>query len=1029
MPSITKLKIVQLNCQRSQRVLYDLGNTMLENNIPIALIQEPYTANGRLSGLPASFRVISSNGACKAAIILNSSVVDIMEVTSLTRECCVCAWVHSAGDGFYVSSIYCQFGSSIHPFLHYMQEVVNLAASKPLCIGLDANAVSPLWYSKCVRSDRAQDARNSDIEEFIISSNLNVLNAPSQHFTFSTANGQSDIDLTLANDAWNPCTTTWTVKPEWCISDHNCILIEKSFTLTDATTLAPGWILKDADWTEHGRLLAECAWEFGLDEFEALMVDDKINMLGKWISSANNRSLRKRVPHKKRSVPWWNHDLHETRRQLRISRRQLQRRRRAGNPEQIRAAERSWHEILSKYKNELYHAKNLHWRDFVSDKGNSDPWGAVYKICRGKRNNTSISSVRVEGRTTNTWTESAEALLKAFFPIGRPVSNDIIDPNTMHSPDCSYEEIDAAFSRMRMGKAAGWDGVYPEMARSAWKSIPDFVCVLFNHCFRENYFPKEWKKSRVVVLLKASHKDKSEIASYRPICLLSVFGKTLERILVNRLNLAMAPEMSANQYGFTEARSTEDAWHKVLDTVNHSAHKYVFGIFVDFKGAFDNLEWPEVLLKLRLSCPDEIGVWRSYFSERKVFIEAKDGSRVWRDVNRGCPQGSIGGPVIWNTMMNDLLTSLEQMGINVVAYADDLLIAIEANSRKDIELTGTQAMTVIDLWGKKVGVEVSIGKTVGMLLKANKRLARSPCIRLSDETLKCVTKVKYLGISVGECLSFSVHLFELRNKIIMVMGQLSRVLRKDWGLKREAIRTLYRGLILSCVCYGASVWSSTLKLKRSVTSLESIQRVALYKSLRVCTTVSTQAMQVIMGVPPMDLEIAKRSALFKVRRGLELTETDILNSSEVQGKSFSEIKSMSEVKVIEKWQIRWTSSLKGKTTREFIRDVDFTNRNLWFSPGLCLSFLITGHGSFNAYLYPMGKAPDPGCLCGNALEDWQHVLRDCPIYSGIRNTHIGNFHNVSSLLSDRYVYNKFSKYADLVFTLRKQLISEATQQH
>jgi hypothetical protein len=141
------------------------------------------------------------------------------------------------------------------------------------------------------------------------------------------------------------------------------------------------------------------------------------------------------------------------------------------------------------------------------------------------------------------------------------------------------------------------------------------------------------------------------------------------------------------------------------------------------------------------------------------------------------------------------------------------------------------------------------------------------------------------------------------------------------------------------------VWSSTLALKRNISHLEGIQRVVLYKSLRVCRTVSTQAMQVIMGVPSIDLEITRRSALFKICKGLELTESDLRNCREVRGKSLSKVKTMLESKVIERWQTRWTLSLKEKTTREFINDVEFTNCNRCFNPGLNLTFLITGHGS------------------------------------------------------------------------------------
>lgn len=44
------------------------------------------------------------------------------------------------------------------------------------------------------------------------------------------------------------------------------------------------------------------------------------------------------------------------------------------------------------------------------------------------------------------------------------------------------------------------------------------------------------------------------------------------------------------QYGFKTGRSIESAWSRVLSTVNESRYKYVLCMFVDFKGAFDNLE-------------------------------------------------------------------------------------------------------------------------------------------------------------------------------------------------------------------------------------------------------------------------------------------------------------------------------------------------------------------------------------------------------------------------------------------------------
>jgi len=63
---------------------------------------------------------------------------------------------------------------------------------------------------------------------------------------------------------------------------------------------------------------------------------------------------------------------------------------------------------------------------------------------------------------------------------------------------------------------------------------------------------------------------------------------------------------------------------------------------------------------------------------------------VWKDACRGCPQGSICGPFIWNLMMDDLLWRLRGAGCKVVAYADDLLLIVEEQSRVELERMGTE---------------------------------------------------------------------------------------------------------------------------------------------------------------------------------------------------------------------------------------------------------------------------------------------------------------------------------------------------
>lgn len=84
------------------------------------------------------------------------------------------------------------------------------------------------------------------------------------------------------------------------------------------------------------------------------------------------------------------------------------------------------------------------------------------------------------------------------------------------------------------------------------------------------------------------------------------------------------------------------------------------------------------------------------------------------NVERGCPQGSIAGPFIWNLMMGELLGELSTVAESV-AYVDELLILVEGNSR----------IRTVNAWSLKVGVSSPKGN-----------LCPPPLIELNKANLK-----------------------------------------------------------------------------------------------------------------------------------------------------------------------------------------------------------------------------------------------------------------------------------------------------
>ncbi|KAH8236087.1 hypothetical protein KR032_009009, partial [Drosophila birchii] len=100
------------------------------------------------------------------------------------------------------------------------------------------------------------------------------------------------------------------------------------------------------------------------------------------------------------------------------------------------------------------------------------------------------------------------------------------------------------------------DGINGTICKAVWRAIPQHLASLLSRCVQSGYFPSEWKCPRVVALLKGPEKDKCEPSSYRGICLLPVFGKVLEAVMVNRVREVL-PEGCRWQFGFRQGRCVE----------------------------------------------------------------------------------------------------------------------------------------------------------------------------------------------------------------------------------------------------------------------------------------------------------------------------------------------------------------------------------------------------------------------------------------------------------------------------------------
>ena len=105
-------------------------------------------------------------------------------------------------------------------------------------------------------------------------------------------------------------------------------------------------------------------------------------------------------------------------------------------------------------------------------------------------------------------------------------------------------------------KTTGSDQVPASLLKRCARVLHKPLAHIFSLSLKLGIFPKQWKIADVVALFKK--KSKSDPANYRPISLLAIMSKILERIVNLQLSKFLAPKLNLHQFGFRAGHTTED---------------------------------------------------------------------------------------------------------------------------------------------------------------------------------------------------------------------------------------------------------------------------------------------------------------------------------------------------------------------------------------------------------------------------------------------------------------------------------------
>lgn len=123
---------------------------------------------------------------------------------------------------------------------------------------------------------------------------------------------------------------------------------------------------------------------------------------------------------------------------------------------------------------------------------------------------------------------------------------------------------------------------------------------------------------------------------------------------------------------------------------------------------------------------------------------------ISKGTSKGCPQGSVCGPIFWDLCVETLLEemlNLEEVR-DIIAYADDVMILVEGDSRKEIERNINKFLKKADLWCTKNKLKISLHKTNYILLKGS--LTRNTVVKIGNTPISRVDCLRYLGVWLDE---------------------------------------------------------------------------------------------------------------------------------------------------------------------------------------------------------------------------------------------------------------------------------------
>ena len=402
----------------------------------------------------------------------------------------------------------------------------------------------------------------------------------------------------------------------------------------------------------------------------------------------------------------------------------------------------------------------------------------------------------------------------------------------MFDIDFSCSRIKDLLENINVNKAPGPDGIHGRILKYCSTSLCSPLSILFKLIYNTGTIPVEWKSTNIVPIHKKG--DNATVSNYRPISLICITAKIMERIIQQELFDRCREMINPIQHGFLPNRSCATNLINLTDNIVTNLYKDIGAniIYFDFAKAFDTVNHDLLINKLKNNFNIDGRLLKFITNHLKDRCQRVGLDNIFSDfqyVQSGVPQGSILGPLLFTLFINDINSGIST-DTNICLFADDTKIWRPMETEHDCAIL-QKDIEYLNKWcdSNKMRFNPEKCKVVSVVRNPNNvtLLNSLPFSQfnytLGNSILDYECFQKDLGVFVNNSFTWSEHHQFIISKASQMLGLTKRTCQ--FLVKSSSKRTLYLTLVRSQFEHCSTIWRPVTQ--KNIDKFESIQKNAI----------------------------------------------------------------------------------------------------------------------------------------------------------------------------------------------------------